>query len=428
MPFTVTLPKLSPTMEEGQIAKWHKKEGEYVESGDLLLEISTDKATVEYTALDPGYLRKILAKEGDSAVINAPIAIFTEKKDENIANYKPEGIAEEKPKVEKKESVKVSASKPSVQKVMSEQPVFAPEQPLQEYQFPFPTKKLGKRLFASPLAKRIAEEKGIDLTTIKGTGPHGRVMSRDLPMGQQAAEVSFSERKRPTHLPGSYDEEGLTPIRRAIATKLQQSKSSIPHFYVSLDIDPEPLLRSKEELKAGGVKVSVNDFVLRAAALALHNHPEVNSGFNSENQTLIRFKTVDIAVAVSISEGLITPIIRLADLKNLGELSVEVRELAARAKAGKLEEHEYKGGSFTISNMGMYGITHFQAILNPPQAAIVAVGGIRDEAVVCEGKIIPGKRMTLSLSCDHRVVDGEKGARFLQSLKHFLENPTLLVV
>jgi len=417
MQFTVTMPKLSPTMEEGTIAKWHKKEGDKVNAGELLLEVATDKATVEYNALDEGFLRKILVPDGGHAVVNQPIALFTEKADEKVV--------EEKPSEVKKETAAPAPAKVAVAAAMK-QPGFAPEPPLEKYAFKFPTTS-GKAP-ASPLAKKIAKEKGLDLTTVKGTGPGGRVTSRDLDLAQPDQVVNFSKREMPTVAPGTYEELALTPMRKVIAERLQQAKSSIPHIYVRQEIDAGPLVEAYAQLKNGQVKVTFNDFIIRACALALREHPAANSGFDSTNQSIILFKTIDISVAVTVEGGLITPIIRHADYKNLGEISLEIKELAARARAGKLKPEEYKGGSFTISNMGMLGVSDFAAIINPPQAAILAIGGIEDCARVKNGAVAPGKRMNIILSADHRVLDGVDAAKFIKTIQKYLENPVLLLV
>ncbi|HEX4839445.1 MAG TPA: pyruvate dehydrogenase complex dihydrolipoamide acetyltransferase [Rhabdochlamydiaceae bacterium] len=433
MPFTLTMPKLSPTMEEGTITKWRKKEGDFVKVGEVIFEIATDKATVEHAVLDAGYLRKIIVKEGESAVVNQPIGIFTEKKEESIEGYKPEGAAPKAaPKtdpgpaaaVAQKAEVPASISAP-VAAALS-QPVFTPEPPLKNYDFPSSTTP--SYIPASPLAKKLAKEKGIDLSTVKGSGPGHRVVSSDLDLGQPDLSVTFGRYERPSALPGTYEEEKMSPIRKVIAQRLQAAKTFIPHFYVTMEIRAEKLLDAREQLKSMGHKISINDFVVRACALALRDHPEVNSGFNSADQTLIRFKTVDISVAVALSDGLITPIIRYADYKNLGEISTEIKMLAQKAKDGKLQREEYVGGSFTVSNLGMYGVSDFVGIINPPQAALVAIGTIEDRAVVEDHAIVPGKVMRLTLSGDHRVIDGAIGAQFLQTVKKFLENPTSLLM
>jgi pyruvate dehydrogenase E2 component (dihydrolipoamide acetyltransferase) len=432
MPFTLTMPKLSPTMEGGTIVKWHKKEGELVQPGDLLMDVATDKATVEYASIDEGWLRQIIVPDGKEAIVNQPIAVFSEDKDENIKDYKTQPEAkEEKPaqdETEKKSERKPAEQAPKQAGAAMQQPSFVPEPPLEKYTFEYPTEKQDKRIAASPLAKKLAKEKGLDLTTIKGTGPGDRIVERDLEKAQSSSIVNFGNRETPKETPGSYDEISLSPMRKVVGQRLQESKSFIPHFYVTQTINAEMLAGTREQLKNNNFKISINDFVIRATALALRQHPEVNTGFNSVNQTIIQFKTVDIAIAVGVDGGLITPIIRHADYKNLGEISVEAKLLATKARDGKLLPQEYKGGSFTISNLGMYGVTEFQAILNPPQAAILAVSGILDVPVISKGQVVPGKTMNLTLSVDHRVIDGVIAAKFLQTLKNLLENPALLLV
>ncbi|MCP5469809.1 MAG: pyruvate dehydrogenase complex dihydrolipoamide acetyltransferase [Chlamydiales bacterium] len=414
MPFTVTMPKLSPTMEEGTVARWHKKEGEFVEAGALLLEITTDKATVEHTALDEGWLRKILVGDGQTAKMNAPIAIFTETKDESF----------ELPQEEKQEEAKVAIKKqeersaPVKERVMSG-PAHMPEAPLEDYSFP----KKREKTVASPLAKKLAKEQGLDLSTVQGSGPGGRVTAKDLERAQPAGLVTFGRNEMPKESPGSFEEIELSPMRKVIAKRLQESKTFIPHFYVTQKINAMPMIDLREQLKQHNLKITFNDIIIRAAALALRAHPNVNAGFNSVNNTIISFKTIDISIAVSVEDGLITPIIRHADFKDMGEISTEVKSLVKKAQAGKLKETEYKGGSFCISNLGMYGIDEFVAVINPPQAAILAVGGIVEEAVVHQGHVVAGKTLTLTLSADHRVIDGADAAQFLKSLQHLLENP-----
>lgn len=429
MPFTVTMPKLSPTMEEGTIVKWHKKVGEHVASGDLLVEVATDKATVEYNALDEGYLRLILVPEKGPALVNQAIAVMTETAHEKIEGYQPEGVRVEaktpevKPEERRSSTVAVKAS-PAGAGLQS--PSFVPEPPLEGYEFAFFME--GGRKKVSPLARKLAREKGLDLAAVRGSGPGGRVTSQDLDLAQPDQLVSFAPREVPTEIPGSYEEVALTPMRKAVGQRLQQSKTFIPHFYVSQEVDAEPLVQLRDQLKEGNLKVTFNDFVLRASALALREHPGVNSGFNSENQSILLFKTVDISVAVTVEGGLITPIVRHADYKNLGEISLEVKSLAAKAKLGKLDPEEYKGGSFTISNLGMFGISQFTAVINPPQSAILAVAGIEDCVRIKNGQAILGKKMMINLSVDHRVVDGAEAAKFIKTIQKYLENPALLVV
>lgn len=420
-------------MEEGTITKWRIKEGSHIKGGDVLIEVATDKATVEYSALDEGFLRKILIKEGDTAVVNQPIAIFTETANESIEGYVPQGEAPAPAAVEVKAEAgpKTAEAAPVAAAPKTgamQQPAFVPEPPLEGYTAPHPTAPFQGRIPASPLARKLAREKGIELSTVKGSGPHGRIMSRDLETGQPAALVSFSHAEFPTIPPGTYEEESLTQMRKAIGRRLQESKTFIPHFYVTQEIDAEPMMHLREQFKVGGLKATINDFIVRAVALTLRHHPEVNSGFNTVNTSLIRFKTIDIGIAVSLPDGLITPIVRHADYKNLAEISTEVRALAKKAREKKLSREEYIGGSFTISNLGMYGVRDFTAIINPPQAAILSIGGIQDKPVVKNGQVVPGKTLSVTLGADHRVVDGVDSAKFLSTLQKFLENPSLLVV
>ncbi len=431
MPFTVTMPKLSPTMEEGIIAKWHKKVGDKIEADDLLVEVATDKATVEYNALDGGYLRKILVAEGGHAVVNQPIAIFTADAKESIEGYKPEGeqpVAQAILKKEEMPELKAESKPVHGAAAVLQQPAFVPEPPLEKYEFGFPTGSLKKRVAASPLAKKLAKEKGLDLSTVKGSGPSGRVTSHDLDLAQPDQIVTFGKREAPMIAPGTFEEIPLTPMRKAIGSRLQQSKSFIPHFYIRQEIDADPLFHVREQLKHGGLKVTFNDFIVRATALALKEHPHVNSGFNSVTQSIILFKTIDISIAVTIGGGLITPIVRHADYKNLGEISAEVRDLAVRAKEGKLQLEEYKGGSFTISNLGMFGVSDFVAVINPPQSAILAVAGIEECVRFKNGIAVAGRKLNLTLSADHRVVDGSDAAKFIKTLQKFLENPAVLLI
>lgn len=434
MVIELTMPKLSPTMEEGTVVKWHKQVGDFVEPGDLLLEIATDKATVEHNAIDRGWLRKVFVEESKEAEVNQVLAIITETKDESIDDYqlpkKKTPIVSDEAKESSStavESTEGSEAKASAKTTGLRQPAFVPENPLEDYEFEFPRRKLERRLFASPLARKIAKEKGLDLSTVKGSGPRQRIMKRDLEKARPLGKIVHERRSIPQDHPGSFEEVALSPMRKAISRRLQEAKTFIPHFYVTKEIDAEPLMNMYEQLKKGGLKISLNDCVVRACALALRNHMEINAGYNSVNQTIIQFTTVDIAIAVSAKEGLYTPIVRHADFKSLGELSVEIKQLARKAKKGKLLPHEYKGGSFTISNLGMYGVTDFQAIINPPQAAILAVSAVRELPVIKKGQLAIGSRMNITLSVDHRVIDGAAAAIFLQAVQSFLESPALLL-
>lgn len=395
MPFTITMPKLSPTMEAGVIASWHKKEGEFVNAGDVLMEVSTDKATVEHTALDEGWLKKILVGEGAEANVNQPIAIFTEKENESIEGYSTEEKKEATQEIKKEDKPAVTVKEKEVRD--------------------------DKRIAASPLAKKIAKEKGIDLSQIQGSGPRNRIVVRDLEgAGKQVEVENFAS--------GAFEEISLTPVRKIIAERLQEAKSTIPHFYIEKSVNAAHLVQFREQLSKHEVKVSINDLMIKAVALALKKHPVVNSGFDSKRKMILQYKTIDISVAVSVSGGLITPIVFNADKKSLQEISSAIRSLAKKAKEGKLQPQEYQGGSFTISNLGMYGVKNFQAIINPPQAAILAVSSILDVPVVKDGSIVPGKVMNITLSCDHRVVDGVAGAEFLKTVQEIIENPLALLI
>jgi pyruvate dehydrogenase E2 component (dihydrolipoamide acetyltransferase) len=442
MPFTLTMPKLSPTMAEGTIAKWHKKVGDFVDSGELLLEISTDKATVEYNALDAGWLKKILLKEGAKAIINEPLAIFTEQEKESIDGYKPEGVSPEAAPMAAPKAAPVSVAQPKPQvtkQAPAPQPKPVPIETKRAAVTTAPTAKAmperSERIFASPLAKNIAKERGVNLGQVKGTGPHGRIMSRDLEM-QNYQEQEVVEAQPATYnmpqaaaktLPLQEEEIPLTPMRRVIAERLQYSKSTIPHFYVRQEIDVSALVALREEVKKFEKNFTINDFIIKAVALTLRKHPEVNSGFNPEKEALIRYPTVDISIAVTIQGGLITPILRNADRKSLAQVSQEIKQLASKAKDGKLKPEEFQGGSFTISNLGMFGVTDFQAIVNPPQAGILAIGTIQDKPVVKNGAVVPGKILSVTLSCDHRAIDGAEAAQFVKTLKELIENPILFL-
>lgn len=435
MPFTVTMPKLSPTMEEGTIAKWRVKEGERVAAGDVMLEVATDKATVEHGAIDEGYLRKILVPEGQAASVNQPIAIFTESADESIEGYEPEGEGPKEPtppKIAEEEGPEKQLGTAPPQGPQEpgglKQPQFVPFPPLEDYQFEKPTGPFRGKIPASPLARKLAERKGVDLASVKGSGPHGRIVSRDIETAAPSGILALSRGHVPEMAPGSYEEEPLSQMRKVVGKRLQESKSFIPHFYVTQEMDAAPMARIREELKSGGMKVTFNDLIVRATALALRQHPEINSGFNSANQSLIRFKTIDVAVAVSLPEGLITPIIRHTDYKSIETIASEVKLLAQKAREGQLAPEEFQGGSFTISNLGMFGVRDFIAVINPPQAAILAIGGIAEKPLVRGGRVEVGRAISMTLSADHRVVDGADAARFLATLKNLIESPALLIV
>ncbi|CDZ80557.1 Dihydrolipoyllysine-residue acetyltransferase component of pyruvate dehydrogenase complex [Candidatus Rubidus massiliensis] len=417
MPFNLNMPKLSPTMEDGTIAKWHKKEGDQVEIDDLLFEVATDKATVEYNAIDSGWLRKILVKEGEEAKVNQPVAILTEEQNEPLEeDVSKEAVSANKEEKLKQESIPQEVNA-NLKKSDSDQ---------SKETKPVDKTSDEKRVLASPLAKKLAKEKGIDLSKLKGTGPNKRIMSRDLEGGEKskpATMFNLSHREAPVDDAGSFDIEKLTPMRKVISQRLLEAKTTIPHIYVEMQVDAKPIIDLREQLFKLGIAVSLNDIVVKCTSLALKEHPNINSGFDLKNNAIIRYKTIDISVAVSLKDGLITPIIKHANFKTLGEISAEIRELAQRGKNGKLQPDEYQGGSFTVSNLGMFGVKTFQAIINPPQAAILAVGTTYETPVAKNGIISVGKMMNLVLSCDHRVIDGVAAAQFLQTLKNILEHP-----
>lgn len=415
MPFTITMPKLSPTMEEGTIAKWHVGVGDHVEAGAVIAEIATDKASVEFNALDEGYLAKILISEGAAAKVGDPIAIFTEEKGESIEGFEAAAPA---PKQEEKKSEAAAAPKqespaPAAAAPSPGQPAFTPYPPLENE----PSLASPKKKTSSPLARKLAKEANIDIDNVKGTGPGGRVTSHDLEGAGTCGLVRFHAEKRPEDRAGSFHEEKLTPMRRAIGGRLQASKTFIPHFYVTRAVDMSNLLSLRTQLKNLGIKLSVNDFIVKATAYALEEHPDINSGYDTTKEAIIRFNTIGICVAVEIEAGLITPIVQQANYKRIDTISSEVKQLAKRAREGKLKAEEFQGGSFTISNLGMYGVSSFGAIINPPQAAILAVAGIGGD-----------NEMNLTLSADHRVVDGAQAAKFLATLKNLLENPAGLII
>ncbi len=412
MPFTVYMPKLSPTMTEGVVAKWHKKVGDKVESGDVLLEISTDKATVEHAALDEGFLRAIIGNEGDKVEVNSPLAVFTETANESIEGYTATALGS-KPikKEEPKQEAPVAATKA---------PTATPQTASSEV-----------HVKASPLAKKLAKQQNLDLSNITGSGPSGRIMSRDLEQAAKSPEkltqaVSQSPAVTgPSPIP--FTIQALTPMRAVIGARLQESKSTIPHFYVKQEVDAGPIAMLREELKRLQKSVTINDLIIKAVSIALYRHPEINSGYDAQKKSAIRYSRVDISVAVTIPGGLITPIVFDAARKSLTTISQEVKLLAAKAREGKLLPTEFQGGSFTISNLGMFGIDEMVAIINPPQGAILGVGAASDVPVIKNGQVVPGKKMTFTLSCDHRLIDGAEAAQFMRTLKELIENPILFL-
>jgi pyruvate dehydrogenase E2 component (dihydrolipoamide acetyltransferase) len=419
MSTNILMPALSPTMTVGKLAKWLKKEGDEVKSGDILAEIETDKATMEVEAVDEGFIAKILVPDGTEGVpVNTVIAVLSATKGEVV----------EAPK---------AAPAPAPVAVTPPAPVAAPvvAAPVAA---PAPAAAEEDRVFASPLARRMAKQAGVDLAGIKGSGPNGRIVKADLekaPVAPVAAPAPAAAAK-PAPAPavaGAYKAVPNSNIRKVIARRLTEAKQTVPHFYLNSNIEIDALLKLRAELNArsskdgpGAFKLSVNDLIIKACALALRRHPNVNASYT--DAAILIYDDVDISVAVAIPDGLITPIVRKADEKGLPAISNAMKELGAKAKAGKLKPDEYQGGGFSISNLGMFGIPEFTAIINPPQGAILAVGAGEKRAVVKDEAIVIATMMTVTLSVDHRVVDGALGAQFLATLKGLLEDPLSLLL
>ena len=425
MAIEILMPALSPTMEEGTLAKWLVKTGDKVKSGQILAEIETDKATMEFEAVDEGVMGRLLVPEGTAGVkVNAPIAILLEEGE--TADAAP---APAKPVIAAAVAVAVEA------------PVAAP---------PVALKAAGERVFASPLARRLAAEKGLDLTKVQGSGPHGRIVRADIevakPVGAApvvAAPAAKAPEGKPAMATGmsaetvmkmyadrAYVEVPLDGMRRIIAARLTEAKQTIPHFYLRRDVRLDALMAFREQLNKGlearGIKLSVNDFIIKACAFALQAVPNANAVWAGDR--ILKLKPSDVAVAVAVEGGLFTPVLRDADKKSLSALSAEMKDLAGRAKTKKLAPHEYQGGSFAISNLGMMGVESFDAVINPPHGAILAVGaGIKKPVVMNDGAIGVATVMSMTLSVDHRVIDGALGAEFLKVVVEMLENPIAML-
>ncbi len=410
----VRMPKLSDTMTEGVVAEWHKNVGDQVEAGELLAEIETDKATMEFESFNDGVLLYIGVEKGKAAPVNDVLAIIGESGEDVDGLLKSDtGVASEEVK---KEAEPAPTPAPVAEPVKAE-PVVA------ETPIPAVVKPSNGRLKASPLAKKLAEEKGISLSMVQGSGDGGRVIKRDVDNFQAApAAVSTAVNGQE-----SYREESVSQMRKVIAQRLAESKFSAPHFYLTVEIDMDNAIAARKSINEAIApsKVSFNDFVIKACAVALKKHPQVNASWLGDK---IRYNDhVHIGVAVAVPDGLLVPVVRFADGKTLSGISSEVRDLAGKAKDKKLQPQDWEGNTFTISNLGMFGIEEFTAIINPPDACILAVGGIIEKPVVKDGQIVPGNRMKVTLSCDHRVVDGAVGSAFLNTLKATLENPILIL-
>ncbi|MEM9228836.1 MAG: pyruvate dehydrogenase complex dihydrolipoamide acetyltransferase [Pseudomonadota bacterium] len=432
MPINILMPALSPTMEEGTLAKWLVKEGDSVSSGDIMAEIETDKATMEFEAVDEGTVGKIVIAEGTEAVkVNDLIAVLLEDGEnaDDIGNTAAAPQATAAPAADA-EAVDASASAPVAPKP-------APSAP---------SNAAGARIFASPLARRIAADKGLDLANIKGSGPHGRIVKADVesataqpaPAPAPAAPAAAASASAPAtqgmgadivakmYADREFDEVTLDGMRKTIAARLTEAKQTIPHFYLRRDVHLDALMAFRAQLNTSlesrGVKLSVNDFIIKACALALQDVPDCNAVWAGDR--VFKLKPSDVAVAVAIEGGLFTPVLRDADSKTLSKLSVEMKDLAARARERKLAPHEFQGGSFAISNLGMMGIENFDAVINPPHASILAVGaGIKKPVVGADGDLTVATVMSVTLSVDHRVIDGALGAEFLAAVKGYLEAP-----
>jgi len=417
----VVMPKLSDTMEEGKILRWLKQEGDKVETGQTLAEVETDKATVEMEAYTNGTIRKLIASPGDTIKIGALIAIIGAP-DEDVSE-----LLQQAPAAAPAESRPAAAPAPRP----VPRPAGVPARPAQPPQAraaaaTAPAARdagASRSLRASPLALRMAAEAGVNLNSLQGSGPQGRVIKRDIEAAVAKATASQSS-AAPAQPVGDVQEIELSSMRRTIAKRLVQSKAPVPHFYLTVDVAAGRLWESYRALKEGHYAISMNDVIIKACASALKRHPEINASFAGDH--VKQYSRVHIGVAVALEDGLITPVIRDADSKSLIDIGAEARDMAERARSRRLQPHEYTGATFSISNLGMMGIEEFSAIINPPEAAILAVGAIREVPVVEDGQVKVGRRMKMTLSVDHRVADGAQGARFLATLKGMLENPLLI--
>jgi pyruvate dehydrogenase E2 component (dihydrolipoamide acetyltransferase) len=448
MPINILMPVLSPTMEKGNLARWLKKEGDKVKAGDVIAEIETDKATMEYESIDDGVLAKIVVPEGTQDVaVNRLIAVLAEEGEDVKAAAATAGKGAAAPAAKAAEAPKPSAPAsqpaPKAADVTSAAPV--PSTPA-----PQPASGPGaNRVFASPLARRLAKDAAIDVARVQGSGPHGRVIARDVEAaksgkGLAPAAAAGAHAVAPTmsdaqvlalYEQGSYELVPHDGMRRTIAQRLTASVQTIPHFYLTMDCDIGKLLAAREEINSSApkdkdgkpaYKLSVNDFVIKALALALQRIPNANVSWTDGG--MLKHKHSDVGVAVALPGGLITPIVRQAELKSLAVISNEMRDLAVRARGRKLKPNEYQGGTTSVSNLGMYGIKDFTAVINPPQATILAVGAGEERAVVRGSKIEPAHVMSVTLSCDHRAVDGALGSELLGAFKTLIENPVMMVV
>ncbi|MED5473671.1 MAG: pyruvate dehydrogenase complex dihydrolipoamide acetyltransferase [Pseudomonadota bacterium] len=435
MPIEILMPALSPTMTEGNLVAWLKAEGDTISPGEVIAEIETDKATMEVEAVDEGVLGKILVAAGTEGVsVNAAIAILLEE-GEDKSSIKDNAYRSDQIEVkntensEKKSEGQPDINEPKTGKVISENT----KVPLGKMQSPLIANQDDVRVAASPLARRMAEHAGLDLTKISGSGPNGRiikadidqVLSQDNALKLPPVSTATSQSIEPS---AQYDAIPNNSMRKVIASRLTESKQAAPHFYMTVDCNVDALKQVRMELneKVEGTKISINDLIIRASAIALKQVPEANASW-TEEATLV-YKTIDISVAVAIEGGLITPIIRDAGAKGVKEISVKMKDLANRAREGKLMPEEYQGGTFSISNLGMYGVKEFSAVINPPQGAILAIGAAEERPIIKDGAVAAATLMTCTLSVDHRVVDGAVGARFLSAFKRLIEDPLTMLL
>ena len=421
----VRMPKLSDTMEEGVVAEWHKKVGDEVKSGDVLAEIETDKATMEFESFQDGVLLHIGVETGDAAPVDSILAVLGEK-GENIDDLLKEASekGEEKSDSDSEEEEKKSKEEEKSESKAEEKSENKEEQV--EEKAPVSTSDSDGRIKASPLARSMADEKGIDLAAVSGTGDGGRIVKRDIedytPSAAKASSSSAAVSGQESH-----SEEKVSQMRKAIARRLSESKFGAPHFYLTMEIDMENAMASRKAINAAiePAKISFNDMVIKASAAALKKNPKVNASWLGDT---IRYNDhVHVGVAVAVDEGLLVPVIKFADSKPMAAINEEVKDMAGKARNKKLQPSEMEGNTFTISNLGMFGIEEFTAIINPPDACIMAVGTIVEKPVVKNGQIVVGHTMKVTLSCDHRVVDGAVGSAFLQTFKKYMENPVLML-
>jgi len=425
MSINILMPALSPTMTEGKLAKWHVKAGDAVKSGQVICEIETDKATMEVEAVDEGRIGQIVVPEGAEGVkVNAVIAILLEEGEKEVAAGAATPSA----------PATAPAAKPAPAPTAATPAPAAPKPAAAA-----PAVASSNRIFASPLARRIAAEKGLDLSRIKGSGPNGRIVKADVegakpglaptPAAAPAPRPAPPAAGQPVFVAPGDTRVPHTSVRKVIARRMLESKQTVPHFYLTVELEIDALLEARQSINLvvgkKGAKVSVNDMVIKACAKALRDHPECNASWTEDE--MVQYGAVDISVAVATDRGLITPIVRNADMKGLAQIAAETKDLAARAKTGKLKLDEFQGGGFTISNLGMFGVKDFAAIINPPQAMILAVGAGEERVVVRKGQMVVRNMMNCTLAVDHRVVDGAMGAQFLQTLRSYVEQPAAML-